>query len=233
MFYSPEIEINPILPESDSQHCVRVLRYGEGDVIDIVDGKGFFYKCRIVDAHPKRTMVEIIEKAAAPLPWSQNITVAVAPTKHIDRMEWLVEKLVEIGVNRIIPLKCRFSERKEIKEERLQKIAVSAMKQSLKSVLPEITPMLPFDKAIGLISDEQRFIAYCSDEFPKRLLSAEYQPCHSAAILIGPEGDFSLEEIRQAVDSGYRPVTLGDTRLRTETAALYSCATFHIADEIK
>lgn len=233
MFYSPEIESNPILPESDSQHCIRVLRYSEGDVIDIVDGKGFFYRCRIIDSHPKRTMVEIIEKVASPLSWSQDITIAVAPTKHIDRMEWLVEKLVEIGVNRIIPLRCRFSERKEIKEERLQKIAVSAMKQSLKSVLPVITPMMPFDKAISLISDEQRFIAYCSDEFPKRLLSAEYRPRSSAAILIGPEGDFSPDEIKKAVASGYRPVTLGDTRLRTETAALYSCATFHIADEIK
>lgn len=233
MFFSPDISSNPILPESDSQHCIRVLRFSEGDEIEIVDGKGFLYRCRIVDAHPKRTMVEIIEKHEVPLPWSQNITIAVAPTKHIDRMEWLVEKLVEIGVNRIIPLKCRFSERKEIKEERLQKIAVSAMKQSLKSALPEITPMMPFDKAMRMISDSQRFIAYCSDEFPKKQLSAEYFPCTDVAVLIGPEGDFSSEEIRMAVETGYRPVTLGETRLRTETAALYACATIHIADELK
>lgn len=233
MFYSPEIATNPILPESDSQHCVRVLRYSNGDMIDIVDGVGYLYRCRIIDAHSKHTMVEIIEKVAIPLPWSQNITIAVAPTKHIDRMEWLVEKLVEIGVNRIIPLKCRFSERKEIKEERLHKIAVSALKQSLKAMLPEITPMMPFDKALDLISDDQRFIAYCSDDFPKKLLSAEYRSRRDVAILIGPEGDFSPEEIKKAVAAGYCPVTLGDTRLRTETAALYSCATFHIADEIK
>lgn len=233
MFYSPEIATNPVLPESDSQHCIRVLRYSERDIIDIVDGKGILYRCRIVDAHPKRTMVEIMEKKVVALPWSQHITIAVAPTKHIDRMEWLVEKLVEIGVNRIIPLKCRFSERKEIKEERLQKIAVSAMKQSLKAVLPEITPMLPFHKAVSLINAPQRYIAYCSDEYPRRLLAAEYMPHRDVAILIGPEGDFSPEEIVTAVESGYHPVTLGDTRLRTETAALYSCATFHIADELK
>lgn len=233
MFYSPGIDTNPILPESDSQHCIRVLRYGEGDEIDIVDGNGYLYRCRIVDAHPKRTMVEIMEKKAVALPWSQYITIAVAPTKHIDRMEWLVEKLVEIGVNRIIPLKCRFSERKEIKEERLHKIAVSAMKQSLKAVLPDITPMMSFEKAISLIDAPQRFIAYCSEEFQKKLLSAEYRPRQDVAILIGPEGDFSSEEIFKAVESGYCPVTLGETRLRTETAALYSCATFHIADEIK
>lgn len=233
MFYSPEIETNPILPESDSGHCVRVLRYGVGQMIDVADGFGSLFRCRIVDAHPKHTMLEIVEKIAVPIPWSQNITIAVAPTKHLDRMEWLVEKLVEIGVNRIILLKCRYSERKELKEERLHKIAVSAMKQSLKTYLPEILPMMPFDKALQLISDSQRFIAYCSDEFPKQALSREYVPHRDVAVMIGPEGDFSPEEVRQALDCGYRPVTLGDTRLRTETAALYSCATIHIADEIK
>lgn len=233
MFYSPEIETNPILPESDSGHCVRVLRYGVGQMIDVVDGFGSLFRCRIVDAHPKHTLLEIVEKIAVPLPWRQNITIAVAPTKHLDRMEWLVEKLVEVGVNRIILLKCRFSERKEIKEERLHKIAVSAMKQSLKAYVPEILPMMPFDKALHLISDSQRFIAYCSDEFPKQLLSKEYVPHRDVAVMIGPEGDFSPDEIRHAVDCGYRPITLGDTRLRTETAALYSCATIHIADEIK
>lgn len=233
MFYSPDIATNPILPESDSGHCVRVLRYGVGQMIDVVDGSGSLFRCRIVDAHPKHTMLEIVEKIDQPLPWHQNITIAVAPTKHLDRMEWLVEKLVEVGVNRIILLKCRYSERKEIKEERLQKIAVSAMKQSLKSFMPEILPMMPFEKALQHITDSQRFIAYCSDEFPKQLLSREYTPNHDVAVMIGPEGDFSPEEVRQAIDCGYRPVTLGDTRLRTETAALYSCATIHVADEIK
>lgn len=233
MFYSPDIETDPILPETDSGHCVRVLRYGVGQMIDVVDGRGSLFRCRIVDAHPKHTMLEIVEKTLMPLPWQQNITIAVAPTKHLDRMEWLVEKLVEVGVNRIILLKCRYSERKEIKEERLQKIAVSAMKQSLKTFMPEILPMMPFDKALRHITDSQRFIAYCSDEFPKQLLSHDYIPHRDVVVMIGPEGDFSPEEVRQAIDSGYRPVTLGDTRLRTETAALYSCAAIHVADEIK
>lgn len=147
-FYAPNIIENPILPESDSQHCVRVLRMKEGDIIDIIDGKGYRYTCRIIDAHPKRAHVEIIDRISTPLTWSNNIIIAVAPTKHIDRMEWMVEKLTEIGVNQIIPLLCQHSERKEIKVERLEKIAVSAMKQSLKATLPTISPITSFKEVI-------------------------------------------------------------------------------------
>lgn len=227
-FFSPDIAVNPVLPESDSQHCVRVLRLREGDDIQIVDGKGFVYQCRIVDAHPKRTMVEILSSDEHPLPWQQQITIAVAPTKHIDRMEWLVEKLVEVGVNRIIPLRCRFSERKEIKVERLQKIAVSAMKQSLKAVLPQISPLTPIEEVIASQQPGQKFIAYCSELYPRMQLARVYQPHSDAIVLIGPEGDFSDTEISSAVEAGYLPVTLGDNRLRTETAALYCCTAFHV-----
>ena len=128
-FYAPDIATNPILPESDSQHCCRVLRMVEGDNLEVVDGRGTLYRCRIVTAHSKRTEVEVFERVAHPKVWTGSITVAVAPTKHLDRMEWLVEKLVEIGVDRIVPVKCMRSERKELKTERLNKIAVSAMKQ--------------------------------------------------------------------------------------------------------
>lgn len=231
-FFAPDIEVTPILPESDSQHCVKVLRKRLGDTIDVIDGKGYRYVCRIVDPHHKHTMVEVVEKIAQPLPWQHDITIAVAPTKHIDRMEWLVEKLVEVGVDRIVPLRCRYSERKEIKVDRLQKIAVAAMKQSLKAVLPRIDEMTPFADFINSVDTQQRFIAYCAEGIPRRELTHIYNKNTSVCVLIGPEGDFSEEEIRGAFECGFQPVTLGDNRLRTETAALYACTAFHVLDSL-
>ena len=230
-FYVPDIAETLRLPESESQHCVRVLRMSSGETIEIIDGMGHRYTCRLVDAHPKRATVDIVDAADVPLSWPHNITVAVAPTKHLDRMEWLVEKLTEIGVNRFIPLLCRHSERKEIKRERLEKIAVSAMKQSLKTVLPIIEEMTPVSKVIASANDAQRFIAYCDPSIPRRLLAREYRPMTDTLILIGPEGDFSTEEITSALDNGFIPVSLGDNRLRTETAALVACDTCHVIDQ--
>ena len=232
-FYAPDIEENPILPESDSQHCVRVLRMKAGDMIEIIDGKGCRYECKILDAHQKRTRVEIINKQNIPLSWSNNITIAVAPTKHLDRMEWLVEKLTEIGVNQIIPLLCRYSERKEIKTERLEKIAISAMKQSLKTVLPTIEPMTNIKKVISECNATQKFIAYCDQSIPRLLFSKEYVADKDTIILIGPEGDFSQDEIKYALENGFKPISLGDNRLRTETAALVACNTCHIINQLK
>ena len=231
-FYAPDIAINPILPESDSQHCVRVLRMKEGDTLEVIDGKGHRYTCRLIEAHAKRAHVEIIEKQDVPLSWQNNITIAVAPTKHLDRMEWMVEKLTEIGVNRIIPLLCRYSERKELKIERLEKIAISAMKQSLKTVLPIIDVMTPIKDVITKQMYDQRFIAYCDNSIPRKLLSAEYRANKDTLILIGPEGDFSTEEINMALNSGYNPISLGDNRLRTETAAIVACDTCHIINQL-
>ena len=240
-FYAPELPGNTILPESDSGHAVRVLRMREGDKIEAVDGRGTLYRCTLIDAHPKRAMVRVDESVEIPVPWTGMITVAIAPTKHNDRMEWLVEKLVEIGIDRIVPLRCRHSERKEINVERLEKIAVSAMKQSLKAVMPVIDPMTPFNEFIAECNNKaeahqdaplQRFIAYCDPSIPRKLLAREYQPGYNAIILIGPEGDFSPEEIRSALDSGWMPVSLGDNRLRTETAALVAVDTCHIVEEL-
>lgn len=230
-FYAPDIASTLTLPESDSQHCVRVLRMDAGDNIEVVDGRGNSYTCRIIAPHQKHTAVEIVETRLEPLPWKQSITVGVAPTKHLDRMEWMVEKLTEIGVNRIVPLRCDRSERKEIKRERLEKIAVAAMKQSLKAVLPEITEMVRIDTFVRDCRAAQRFIAYCDPEIPRRDLAGVYRPSEDASIIIGPEGDFSPEEINQALDCGWLPVSLGDNRLRTETAAIVACDTFHIIDQ--
>ncbi|MBO4955760.1 MAG: 16S rRNA (uracil(1498)-N(3))-methyltransferase [Muribaculaceae bacterium] len=232
IFYAPDILQTHTLPESDSGHCVRVLRMTEGSQLDVIDGCGHRYHCVLTQAHPRHATVEIIDCIDAPLPWAQHITVAVAPTKHMDRMEWMVEKLTEIGVNRIVPLLCRRSERKEIKVERLQKIAVAAMKQSLKSVLPEIMPMTPVSKVIADYSDRMRFVAYCDQSIERHLLARCYKPGQSAVVMIGPEGDFDSTEITSALDAGWQPVTLGDNRLRTETAAIFACSTLHIVNQL-
>lgn len=233
-FYAPDILTNPLLPESDSQHCIRVLRKQQGDFIDVIDGRGHRLKCRIADAHPKRTLLEIVETEDVALPWSGNITVAVAPTKHIDRIEWLVEKLVEIGVNRFVPLLCNHSERKEIKRERIEKIAISAMKQSLKTWLPQIDEMTPLKSFIDEFkeSEAMRFVAYCDPEIPRRDLAKELKPQCDIVILIGPEGDFSPEEIKMTINLGFIPVSLGDCRLRTETAALAACQAVHVINQL-
>lgn len=230
-FYSPDIETELRLPESDSRHCIRVLRMTAGDVVCVVDGRGTRFVCRLVDDHPKHTAVEIICREQVPPVWTNHITVMVAPTKLNDRMEWLVEKLVEIGVNRIVPVRCRHSERKEIKRERLEKIAVSAMKQSLKTVLPDIPEMMALTEAVGRYDAPQKFVGYCDTTAGRALLARCYTPGEDVIILIGPEGDFSPEEIAMLVEHGYTPVTMGDNRLRTETAALVACDTCHILNQ--
>jgi 16S rRNA (uracil1498-N3)-methyltransferase len=231
-FFAPDIETTLTLPQSDSQHCVKVLRKVPGDLIEVIDGKGNRFSCRLLEAHPKRATVEIIEKTPLPLFWPNRIAIGVAPTKHLDRMEWLTEKLTEIGVNSITPLLCRYSERKEIKAERLEKIAISAMKQSLKAVCPRIDEMTPFQKFIESVSDyEQKFIAHCDDKFERKLFCKEYKPEKDVVIIIGPEGDFSPQEIEIAIANGFVPVSLGEARLRTETAALVACDTCHIINE--
>lgn len=232
-FYAPDIETTLTLPESDSQHCVKVLRKVPGDIIDVIDGKGHRFSCRLLEAHHKRARVEILESTPLPPFWTNRIAIGVAPTKHLDRMEWLTEKLTEIGVNAITPLLCRWSERKEIKTERIEKIAVSAMKQSLKGVCPEIHPMTPFKKFLDNVKNyPQKFIAHCDESKPRLLLSKEYRAGIDTVIIIGPEGDFSPEEIEAATAAGFVAVSLGDARLRTETAALTACDTCHIINQI-
>lgn len=232
-FYAPDIETTLTLPESDSQHCVKVLRKTPGDIIEVIDGKGHRFTCRLLEAHHKRAKVEIMERMELPPFWSNDISIGVAPTKHLDRMEWLTEKLTEIGITSITPLLCRWSERKEIKTERLEKIAISAMKQSLKGVCPRISPITPFKKFIEATAGyTQKFIAHCDDTQPRRLLSKEYRPGTDTIIIIGPEGDFSPEEIEAATAAGFVAVSLGDARLRTETAALTACDTCHIINQI-
>lgn len=232
-FYAPELPDVPVLPAEESAHAIRVLRKRIGDSIEAVDGRGTLYRCTIIGESAKGAALQIDSSEALPKVWKPCITVAVAPTKHSDRMEWLIEKLVEIGVDRIIPLRCRRSERKEIKTERLRKIAVSAMKQSLKAILPQIDDTTPLGDFLreAEASTAEKYVGYCDADTPRKLLAATYTPGSDATVLIGPEGDFAPEEIAAAINAGFLPVTMGDNRLRTETAALVACDTFHIINQ--
>ena len=228
LFYVPEIDRRQELPEEEAAHCVRVLRLSEGDEIMLTDGKGSFYKGRISAVGGKRCAFTVEERRAQPALWQGRLHLAMAPTKNMDRTEWMAEKATEMGIDRIIPLLCRHSERKELKTERLRKILVSAMKQSLKAVMPQLDEMTPIAR---MLADEalpqQRYIAYCDENTERRQFEACYRPLEDVVVLIGPEGDFSPEEVKMAIENGFVPVTFGNSRLRTETAALYAVAAAH------
>lgn len=221
LFYAPDIT-TPLytLPEEESGHCVRVLRLREGDRLHITDGRGTLYCAEVEDAHPKRCTIRIVEEHHEWEKRPYRLTVAVAPTKNIDRIEWFVEKATESGIDRIVPILCDHSERKVIKEERLEKIAVSAMKQSLKAYLPHIDPLTPIRKLLTEPFDGVKLIAHCEEDVERIFMGELVHKGEDVLILIGPEGDFSKEEIEEARKAGFREVTLGESRLRTETAAL-------------
>lgn len=233
-FYAPDIERDKSLPESDSGHCCRVLRLKEGDAIHVTDGKGHRFRCIIQEAHPKRTMVEIVGREDIPKQWDGSLTIAVAPTKHMDRMEWMLEKAVEMGVDKVVLLRCQRSERKVTNTERLSKVMVSAMKQSLKGVLPELTGIVGFKEFLKEVSDKDcmKFFGYCGEGFERKEFAKECHPGADTVIMIGPEGDFTPEEVEEATAAGFVPVTFGESRLRTETAALYGVAAFHVIDQL-
>lgn len=232
-FFSPDIRTTGSLAESDSGHCIRVLRMHAGDEIEVVDGKGTLYRCILADEHARHTAVHILSAEALPKVWQPAITVAVAPTKHADRMEWLIEKLVEIGIDRFVPLRCRHSERKELRRDRMEKIAVAAMKQSLKAVLPVIGDTMPLTQFLDERIPGQHFVGYCDASTPRQLLAKAYAAGSDATLLIGPEGDFSPDEIGACLNARYVPVTMGDNRLRTETAALVGVDTIHIINQLQ
>ena len=229
-FYCPDIADTLMLGEEDSKHCVKVLRMGEGDTIEVVDGNGKLYTCRITMAHPKRCAIEVLDKQEQPPHWGHQIVLGIAPTKNLDRMEWLVEKCVEMGIDRIIPLRCHNSERTVLKTERLRKIMVSAMKQSLKATLPLLDEMTPIERVFADPFEGVRLIAYCDEQLPRaerHTIASAYRPGCDVMVLIGPEGDFSPEEVQAAKTAGFVPVTLGESRLRTETAGMMAVAWIH------
>lgn len=229
LFYAPELASTGLLPEDEAVHALRVLRMQAGDAIWVTDGRGSFFEGTIglagSNKHPQ-CLVSIVTECRWQRPWASDIFVGVAPTKNIDRIEWMVEKATEIGCDGFRFLHCANSERKVLKEERIEKIVVSATKQSHKAVKPSVEPLTPFQKVIAQPFDGDKFIAHCYAQADidgtteKPWLYEVVDRERPTLVLIGPEGDFSVEEVRAAQAAGFRPVHLGESRLRTETAAL-------------
>ncbi len=231
LFYVPDIETTWELPEDEAAHCLRVLRLNQGDELDVTDGKGHFYKTIISSIAGKHCYLEAKEVLSVPKGWRGHLHLAIAPTKNIDRIEWMIEKATEIGIDEITFLNCRFSERKVVKNDRIERIIVSAMKQSLKSFKPKLNEIVDFKKFITTERCAAKYIAHCYDSdrvLLKKLLVAG----ENATILIGPEGDFSPEEVELAITAGYKPISLGNSRLRTETAGLVACHIYNIINEV-
>ena len=232
LFYAPDIKETLTLPEEESGHCVQVLRRTVGDEILVTDGVGQLYHCVVTNPHRKHCEVRI-ESVETPEPLHEgHIHIGIAPTKNIDRTEWSIEKCVEMGVDEITLLLCDHSERKTVNIDRLQKILVSAAKQSLKTRFPVLHPLT---KMTDLQIEGDRFIAHCIEGYKasenKGALKDHIVRGHSTTVLIGPEGDFSPEEVNWALANGYQPVSLGAARLRTETAAIVACHTAVLINE--
>lgn len=227
VFYTPDILTNPELPEEEAGHCLRVLRLGIGAEITLTDGKGSFYKAVISAATNKRCQVQILETIPQEPFWKGHLHLAMAPTKNMDRIEWFAEKATEIGFDELSFLNCRFSERKVIKTDRVEKIVVSALKQSLKANKPVVNEMIDFKKFMEMDFPGQKFIAHCY-EGEKTPLKDAIVPGEDTLVLIGPEGDFSKEEVELAESKGFKAISLGKSRLRTETAALVAVHTMNL-----
>ena len=230
VFYTPDIDTCDELPDDEAGHCLRVLRLNVGDEVMLTDGRGAMRRAVIASTAGKRCRVEVTEVIPQPPLWTDHLHVAVAPTKNIDRMEWLAEKVTEIGIDELTFLDCRYSERRIVKLERMEKVIVSAMKQSLKARMPRVNAMIPFTRFVDRTAASQRFIAHCR-EGEKTLLRDAFRPGESTVVLIGPEGDFSPEEVEHALQAGFRPVSLGQSRLRTETAALVALHTMNLLSQ--
>ncbi|WP_369047582.1 16S rRNA (uracil(1498)-N(3))-methyltransferase [Tenacibaculum sp. UWU-22] len=222
LFYNSEIstktqQIN--FDKNESRHIVKVLRKKENDILYITNGKEWLFLAKITLASDKNCVAEIVEKQQKTKPWNYKLHIAIAPTKNNDRFEWFLEKATEIGIDEITPIICQNSERKNVKIERLEKIIQSAMKQSLKFTLPKLNPVIEFNNFINLNLAGKLCIAHCKDE-NKVNLKTVIQPTENVTILIGPEGDFSSEEIKKSIEKNFTPISLGESRLRTETAGI-------------
>lgn len=223
------------LPMEEAMHALRVLRLKSGDEMFLMDGEGNFYRAEVTIAATKRCMYEIKETLPQAKTWKGNIHVAIAPTKVMDRIEWFCEKATEIGVDEITFLNCKFSERKVMRTVRLDKIVVAAVKQSHKPWKPSLNAMVSFKDFVTTPRGGRKYIAHCYEEIERKdfftevYRLADIDGGEDVTVLIGPEGDFSIDEVRLAVENGYESVTLGASRLRTETAALYATMATQLA----
>ncbi len=224
LFYNPDISENTTefsFSKEESKHIVKVLRKSIGDTLHITNGKGWLFTAEISVPDIKKCSAQIMSKVLQPKR-KYSLHLAVAPTKMNDRYEWFLEKATEIGIDSITPIICEHSERKIVKAERFERVLQSAMKQSLNCYLPELNEAMSFKSFMKQDFNGTLYIAHC-EETDKQSLKQELQPQKDVTILIGPEGDFSVKEIAQALKNGFKPVTLGETRLRTETAAIVAC----------
>jgi len=231
LFYVPNISGSEILlDETESKHAIRVLRLQNGNLVQVIDGAGGFYEAQISDANPKKCKLAVIKSQKEFGKRNFHLHIAIAPTKNIDRFEWFLEKATEIGIDEITPLLSSHSERKTVNPERLEKILVSAMKQSLKAYLPKLNDLNPIKQLIINNKTKYKYIAYC-DEIQKTHLKNVEIKGKDTLILIGPEGDFSPDEIQLALENGFKVVSLGTARLRTETAGIVACHIVNLANE--
>jgi 16S rRNA (uracil1498-N3)-methyltransferase len=221
-FYVPDAASKGELPEEEAAHALRVLRLKEGDEMVLMDGQGTFYRAEVTMASGKHCIYAIRETMPQQPAWRGHLHLAIAPTKMMERMEWLVEKATEMGVDEFSFLDCRFSERRQVKLPRVEKVVVAAVKQSRKAWMPILNEMEGLKTFIDRHQTGRRYIAHCYQEVPRVHLFDELRKGdeQDALVLVGPEGDFSIDEVRYAVEHGYVSVNLGNSRLRTETAGL-------------
>jgi len=224
LFYTPDLnqETTYTLNQEESRHCIKVLRLQEGDTIHLIDGAGGFYSAEIFNPSAKGTQIKIIAQQQEYGKRNHYLHIAVAPTKSIERFEWFLEKATEIGIDEITPLICDRSERKDVKVERLNKVITSAVKQSLKAYHPKLNKAVKFKNFVSSKASGIKFIAHCMNG-QKFTLKDKFQPGGEYLVLIGPEGDFSPEELKLALNKEFFPLSLGLSRLRTETASLEAC----------
>lgn len=231
-FYAPNATQTDELPDEEAMHALRVIRLKSGDEMMLMDGAGNYYRAEVELAATHFCKYKIVETLPQPRQWSGHMHLAIAPTKMLDRIEWLVEKAVEVGVDEISFLNCKFSERKVLKTTRLEKIAISAIKQSHKAWKPVLNEMRPFKAFVNEQRQGRKFIAHCYTEFDKTNLFEDLKATATdddITVMIGPEGDFSADEVKMAMDNGFESVSLGKSRLRTETAGLAAVMMFQLS----
>ena len=240
-FYVPDAANQVELPAEEATHALRVLRLKGGDEIFLMDGEGAFYRAEVTAASSKRCLYEIKENMPQQRAWKGHIHLAIAPTKMMERIEWMAEKATEIGFDELSFLNCQFSERKVVKTPRIDKIVISAVKQSHKAWKPVVNELESFKEFIQTPRPGRKFICHCYEEVEKKDFFQEINSCSDASrgsdvdditVLVGPEGDFSIDEVRLALENGYESVSLGTSRLRTETAGLVAVHMAHIARRI-
>ncbi len=228
-FYHPRLDTSVTqfsFPPEESRHIVKVLRKKEGDVLSITNGKGYLFRAKITVADPKRCTAQVVDSQKT-IPPRSELHLAVAPTKKVERFQWFLEKATEIGITEVTPILCQHSERKKLSMDRLQRVMQEAMKQSLRTYLPRLNDPVSYEDFLKQEHPGLRFIAHCEKD-EKMDLKRRVAADKDVLILIGPEGDFSRPEIEAAYDRGFLPVSLGEGRLRTETAALVACVTVNL-----